>query len=1371
MHQSFTNQVRVQVRFLWALCIAFCLLPGCLQAQNQPRFDKINDSKDLPSSSVSNITQDQDGFIWIGTKSGLSRYDGSTFKLYTQANGRLGADDVTTVFTDSKGRIWAGTLDGLQLLNKRSESFISFRYQPGNRKSISSNEINTIYEDAAGQIWIGTEHGLNRFIEQDSSFESYLADATVATSLSHNSVKTIYEDTQENLWVGTFGGGLNLFDTKSREFVSYALKNVAGKELKAKYIYVMRPFGQNQVLLGTSGEGLLLFDCQSGLIKPFFEQDKELASIAVIRALFEEPDGTLWIGTDGSGLLKVRNAGTGKAQVEQFVKSNTIQHSLSSNAIHAVFADKQRNIWIGTVWNGINILRRKDEAVDFFYSDFTGTDISPVLSVSKDRERLWFGTDGFGLNVLQLATATVQKLPGRQVGGDYVHLIKERKAGGYFIGTFSDGLSIYSPEEGKLQQFRHETHNSASLSYNDVRSVVEEENGNFWVASWGGGLSYFDQATGKFTNYRREPRKPNTISSDNVISLAEDGKGNLWVGTFGGGLNYFDTSSRKFYGLKAASEAEIPLATLNIISLLKDSLGYLWIGTWGQGLLRLDTHTKQVVRFKKLDGLHEKVVTALVEDEAGNIWLSTKSGIYQYEHQTKRLRKFNQLNGSYHINAVYKADGILYFGGNDGVVSFDPKRISPQEKAPQVKFTGLRLFNKEVKAGDETEILDKPILEENFIQLRHNHSLVTFEFAALGFPFADYEYTIKLENFDTDWREIGRQHEATFTNLSPGSYTLKVKARVPGGKWSKEYQQMQVVVQNPFWKTWWAYLLYGLVFGFLLYLFNRYTIHLEKLKSRLDLERLNREKEQELHNLKLQFFTDVSHEIRTPVTLMMGSINRIAAVNEAVPKQQVVQELRKNSSHLLQLVNELLDFSKIDASGIKLRASESDFVSFVKEIFLSFSTHAENRHIHYHFFCTQESISLWFDKEQMEKVVYNLLSNAFKFTDAGGAIRVEVAAHEYHVVLEVSDTGKGISETKLNKIFQRFYQSSNNTQIEEDGFGIGLSIVKKIVKLHAGKVFVESEPGKGSRFTVRLQQGNRHLPAVHQVEEAEIHENLAHYLVPATGEQQLQGESLNEASVLVAEDNADIRRYLIGLLQPMFRVYEAANGAEAFEQAVSHMPDLIISDIMMPVKDGITLTRELKKDVRTSHIPVILLTARTSFIYKKEGYETGADDYLTKPFSEVLLKTRIINLLKTRQLLREKFQLEMLTQPKNTALTSPDQIFLSNLSSVLDQHLDNDNLCAEFISKEMGISHSVVYKKVKALTGLSLVEFIRDFKLKRSAQLLKEHHLSVTDVCYKVGFSDRRYFSQQFRKKYGVPPSAYGNNLEVQQHTEENKQI
>ncbi|WP_224994252.1 two-component regulator propeller domain-containing protein [Cesiribacter sp. SM1] len=1333
-------------------------------AQTQQDFFKINKSKDLSGGSVTSITQDSDGFIWIATKSGLSRYDGSTFKVYAESSGGLSADDVSTIFIDSKQRMWVGTIDGLNLFNASTDKFISFKNLPEHAQSISSNEINTIYETIDRTIWIGTENGLNKFVEQDSSFISYQSNKADSSALSHNSVKSIFEDAAGGLWIGTFGGGLNRFDRKNQRFDYYQSSNNAAGSLAPRHIYVLYGLDRERILVGTAGNGLLIYNRSSREFKPFFvnQPDQKLNSVSIIRSLFKSQDSSLWVGTDGDGLIKIENPLADKPKITRFVKNSQVQGSLSSNAIYAVFLDREANVWVGTAWHGINVLVRQDEGIQHYYSDFEGTNLSPVLSIYKEQERLWFGTDGFGLNISQGQGGQISRLAKGEIGGDYIQMVKKRRAGAYFIGTFANGLIIYDPKKGILEHYRHRPQDAGSLSFNDVRDIIEEEGGNFWVASWGGGLSYYDHTQKGFRSFRKDSKNHLSISSDNAVSLEEATDGKIWIGTFGGGLNLFDPTTGRFTAFLSSKDDPNTISSNNIISLLKDGRGNLWIGTWDQGLCRFDAASQTFVRYAEAQGLHDKTIMALAEDQQDALWVSTKSGIYKFDVNTGLFQRFPQLDGEYRINSAFADGEWLYFGKNEGVVAFKPAALKVVEAAVPIHFTGIKLFNKELKLGEEG-VLDKPVLEEDFIELAHDHSVVTFDFAALAFPSANYEYAIKLEGLDEDWREIGNQRSATFTNLAPGQYSFKVKARIPGGSWGDSYKSLAVLVHKPFWKMWWAYVVYVLVFSFLLYLFYRYTIQWEKLQNKLKLEKITREKEQELSKLKLKFFTDISHEIRTPVTLMIGAVNRITEKTHTGSSREAAEQIRKNGSHLLHLMNELLDFRRLESKGVKLKAAPGNFVRFVHEVYLSFSSHAASANIQYEFRADAEEISLWFDRDQMEKVVYNLLSNAFKFTDAGGRIKVMITRDDQHVHLMVEDTGKGIPAHKLQKIFKRFKQNEGgaNPQMEQ-GFGIGLSIAKGIVKLHGGEIFVESEEGQGSKFVVKLLPGADHLSPDQQLLTFRDSESLEHYTLDegilegiSVQAEQVITAGVAGASLLVVEDNEGIRKYLQQLLSPLFQVGAAANGREAYEIAIAQMPDLIISDVMMPEMDGISLVKALKSDVRTSHIPVVLLTARTSLIFKKEGLETGADDYVTKPFSESLLKTRIINLLKNRQLLREKFQLELVTEPGDIAITTSDQKFLADLTRILDEQLDNPELKAELIAREIGISHSVIYKKIKSLTGLSLVEFIRDYRLKCAARLLSQYALPVVDVCVKVGFSDRKYFSQMFKKRFGKSPSEW----------------
>jgi signal transduction histidine kinase/CheY-like chemotaxis protein len=650
-------------------------------------------------------------------------------------------------------------------------------------------------------------------------------------------------------------------------------------------------------------------------------------------------------------------------------------------------------------------------------------------------------------------------------------------------------------------------------------------------------------------------------------------------------------------------------------------------------------------------------------------------------------------------------------------------------------------------------------LKNEYLKLAHNQNYFTLSFSAPHFPVSDVNYSYMLENLNSDWF-LSSSNQATFTNIPPGKYVIKVRASLNTFQWS-EPTLLPIFIAQPLWKRWYAYFIYVSVFVLLLFLFQKYTRERELLKSDLKLESLTREKEKELNNVKHRFFTNISHEIRTPVTLIIGAANRLidnGMVNKTSQKELDV--MRNSSRHLLNLINELLDFRRLEMDGIKLKVAKGNIVKFVHEIYLSFQTQASSTNIDYIFLSCNHEIELWYDRAQMEKVVYNLISNAFKFTPSGGSITVELDCDDQHGYLKVIDSGEGVDNDKLTEIFKRFYQSENASEIRKTGFGLGLSISKEIVQLHGGEIDALNNVDKGICISVKLPLDNTHFPFEQQLKNFKTSENLENYI---SSHETLNTEvSLSEysnSSLLIVEDNAQIREYIKNLFTDINTVLTASNGEEGYNLTLENLPDLIISDVMMPVMDGVSMTKKIKTNMQTSHIPIILLTARTNLIYKKEGFEVGADEYITKPFNETLLKTRVYNLLKSRKLLSEKLLNEYISKPiEELSISTPDQQFLAGLTKVIESNIHENEINTKIISEALCMSHSVVYKKIKNLTGLSIIEFVRDFKLKRAAILLVKYQLSVSDVCYKVGFSDRRYFSKIFKQKFGVTPSEYAKN-------------
>lgn len=1358
------NKYFIKIQNIFFSLLLFVLLTNtffvCSYGQSQLIFKDIDQSNGLSNDRVSSIVKEKNGFVWIGTENGLNRYDGNKIKTYNKQNSALSSNDISDLLIDHKGKIWIATFGGgLNLYNPSNDKFVTYKNNSNDTKSIPSNELNTLFEDSKGTIWISTKNGISFFNTKEQTFKTYKFDSKDDFSISHNDVRSIYEDSDQNFWIGTFGGGLNKFNPKTGKFIRIK----SSSPISPDYIHSICGINKNEILIGTSGKGLLTFDIKNlSFQKKSYGIDK---TINIVRRILRDRNGGIWIGTDGVGLFRIKNINSSNPKVQNFSNDSQSEYSISSNAIYALMEDENSNIWLGTAWNGVDVLNLN---IDYTFLPSANKGESPVsvLSVYKNKDALFMGLDGKGLTVLQEKTTVTKHYNStnkNSIGDDYIQYICEAQNGTLWIGTFVNGLVNFNYKTGSFTQFKQNIRDSKSLSFNDVRYIVEDEKNNFWIATWGGGLNYFDVNTKEFKNFKeKKGDKNNSISSDNVISLQKDGHV-IWLATFGGGVNLLNTKTNQFRVYKSIDGNQNSISSDYVYSILKDTKGNIWMGTAGEGINLLDSKTQKINRFNNYANVRYQTVMAIVEDNKGLIWFSTKQGIFNYDYVTKAFKSFSNLKGDYHINSGFKDEkGSLYFGSSKGVIKFNPEIIKVKNVTPEVKFTSFKLFNKEVPIGED-QILKNDISFSKNITLKHDQDVITFEFSAMLFPSsAGCEYQIKMENFDKNWRSIGKEGSATYTNLSPGEYVFKVRSRELGSEWANQYSSLNIQILKPFWTEWWAFLIYAFLGILMLYVFIKYIISWEKMKSDLRFEKFTHEKDVELYNLKQDFFTNISHEIRTPVTLILSSINKLLKNNELSENQQQnpFGTIKKNGEYLLNLVNELLDFRKLEHQQIKLKVVQGDWVLFSKEIYLSFKEFAYQKDIKFEFECSSPTIALWFDKNQMEKVLYNLFSNALKFTKAGGAIKLTITETDTEVQLELVDEGIGISKKHLSKIFNRFYQANDVDSVNGAGFGLGLTISNEIIKLHQGELTVKSKKGAGSTFTIKLKKGNSFYTES-EIDLSETNDSLVeNYFTTKEDKGEIFDKStenpeIKEQTILIVEDNVDICNYIVELFSDEFTILQASNGKEGLELALEKMPDLIVSDVMMPIMDGIELTHKLKTNISTSHIPVILLTARASFMNKMEGFETGADDYITKPFNESLLRARIKNLLKNRSLLHEKFHSKDTNDVSEFVKNKKDQEFLENLGQFIEKNIDSDNLSANLVAKELGMSHSVLYKKLKTITGLSLVEYMRDYRLKKAKQLLKTNQFSISEVCYQVGYSDRKYFSKLFKERFGNPPTFY----------------
>lgn len=1304
--------------------------------QTQPIFQKINQSQGLSSSRITGIVKEKNGFIWVSTQNGLNRYDGHSVKVYNKQNSNIESNEISSLYLDSENRIWLTTYGGgLSLYNKTKDNFISYKKSSENEFSIVSDRINVIIENSNGHFWIGTEKGLCLFNYVENKFYYYPFSQKKLLNIT-----SIYEDKKGNLWLGTFAEGLFLFDPKNKKFTKI---NKDKKQITSS-INVITAINSDKILLGTSGGGLLEVDLKMYRISDFFSNNSVLnEKVKIVRSIKKDSKDNLWIGTDGYGLIELQYPNSKEPIINNYTYNSQLEPSLSGNAIYVISEDDDSNIWIGTAWNGISVLDKKNQT-EIIFSDIIGVNPNPVLSIFQNDKNIYLGLDGNGLNIYNKENKTVNYYNKSDIKAKYIQKIIQTKDKNIWLGTFGNGLLKLNEKSKKVSKYTNKFSDNQSISYDDVRDIIEDEKNNLWIATWGGGLNYFDVKKNIFSRY--------SISNNNLVSILKD-ENKIWIASYGGGLSLFDTDKKNIINFNYKEKDTTTISSNNLFSLLKDTNGYLWIGTSGSGVNRLNLKTNTIERFQKFDNIKYKTITSIIEDDEHNIWFGSKKGIFKYEYSNNSFSTFNNLAGDFHINSTFKdKQGFLYFGGISGVKKFDPRTVKTSNLQPKVKIRNFKIFNKEANIGNE-EVLTKNIELTKKITLEHFHNVITFEFSALKFPTSvNCEYAIKMENFDDDWRTIGKDRTATFTNLSPGNYVFKVKSKEIGAKWGNNYTSLQIKIKKPYWLTFWAYAIYFILLIISIYLIRKYIIAWGKLKSSLELEKFTHEKDTELYNSKQQFFTNISHEIRTPVTLILSSINRLFDNNKIKDKKQIKAShtIRRNSNLLLRLVNELLDVRKLETNDIVLNVAKQELVSFTKEIFLSFSDIASDRNIKYRFKSDENTIHLWFDNNQLEKVIFNLLSNAFKFTNDGGSIDLKIEVNLEAVIISVNDTGIGLSANDKEKIFNRFYQVKYAHTQKNKGFGLGLSIAKDIIELHKGKIIVTSQFKKGSSFEVRLLKGNKHFNLDMNEENSEDKQssNLL--------QKKILERKNKQETILIVEDNIEIQESLKEILEEEnYHIIQAFNGVEGLRLAATSFPNLIISDVMMPEMDGIELSKKIKLNTATSHIPIIILTAKAATTDKMEGFETGADEYITKPYDEDFLKNRIKNLLKSRKLLKQKFVNNDIVNPKELVVNSKDQVFLEKLYKSLEENVQSNNLKADVISKELNMSHSSMYKKIKSLTGLTYIEFIRDYRLSIAKQLIEENGYSVSEACYKVGYTDRKYFSRLFKNKFKKNPSFY----------------
>jgi len=1336
---------------------------------HQLRFHKLSVQSGLANTTVNDIVQDSLGFIWIGTSDGLSRYDGEHFKTFRhQLNEQHTLSDnyIQSLHLDDQNRLWIMTDNGLNRYDIKTDSFKIYRSDSSDPASLSANSVTSLSHSSSGIYYVGT-YGGGVNILKDSIFENVAYQPDQENSLSSDLVFTTYLQDDSLLWVGTQDAGVNLYHTQSGEVERFNY-GIGGFTRSPRINDIME-----------DSRGNVWFATEKG-ISIFRGRDKHMIHLAVtpsqntglidddILSLREDYQGQVWIGTRQKGLMiaplhRILEQGR-QTRYRYFLPADN-GTSVYNRTVQSIFQDRSGNMWLGTYNAGVNFVDPDERSFRHYTSEQGEIQLSHrnVWGLCQDHQgNLWVGTDGGGVDRLNLQRGKVKHFgpqPGTKnsLRGDAILCALEDHRKRLWLGTYEKGLNRYDPRKDRWQNYQVDQDDPHALNANDVRVLFEDQEQTLWVGSNGGGLQWYDPHTDHFHTIAQ-------LANLDVRCINQDTAGHLWIGTFGNGLMRYDPQSNNI--AEYTSEEQGIFSNI-IFSIEFSSPRDMWIGMRDGGLVHHNLKTGSFTTYSEEDGLANNTVHSIVAENENKIWLSTNRSISLFEVNAQQFTNYDDFDGvqpgRFNDNSGLKTHmGYIAFGGIRGLNLFDPDRVTHHPGFPPVILTDLLIFNEKVDVHD-SQVLNKNISMTNEITLDYDQSVFTLNFTALDFPFsASNHYAFKLDRYEDRWNLVSDNPSATYRNLSPGEYEFQVKASSRKGVWGDSYQSLRIKVEPPFWWTWPAILIYILVSTIILLMILRYYTRQIKLRSSLYYEKKLRQQEHQLNEERVQFFTNFSHELRTPLSLIIGPARDLMQSLPEGSEKKKVGIINRNGIMLKELIDKLLEFRKTETGTSKMKVGHYDLAGFIEGYTEDFLEPARKKEIEFGRHLPDEPVRVWFDKAKMQIILNNLLSNAFKYTKPGGQIDVDLWEEEDQILLKIADTGKGIPREKLDAVFQRFYQAEDKPS---EGTGIGLALCKTLVEQHKGSISVESEYRKGTTFTLSFLKGYDHFEGQKgysfKKNYQELHENRETQLpdpsFESSAEPQERVRGDGSYTVLIVDDNPDMLVYLEDTLNGSYQVISARDGEEGIQTAQHQIPDLIISDVMMPRKDGMDFTHTLKNSPQTSHIPIILLTAKTTMDSKIRGFEEGADEYLIKPFEKQLLLTRISNLLQERKRLQEYFSRHPFASPEQAG--AKEQEFLKELEEKARAYLEQGDVSVPELARSLGFSRTSLYRKVKAVLGKSINQYLREVKLKKAASLFASGETNVSQAAFHTGFKDLKYFRKCFRELYGKNPSDYMNDL------------
>ncbi|WP_235894368.1 hybrid sensor histidine kinase/response regulator transcription factor [Flavobacterium zepuense] len=1332
--------------------LLICCFAG-VKAQELPvKFLDI--TQGLSNNSVITIHQDANEFMWFGTYDGLNRYDGYSFKTYRNLIGdstSIASNSVYCIQNDSKNNIWVGGSKGASVLNQTTDKFKQLHYMPYNSTTpqLLNDIVHQIKLARTGTILVASQQkGLISFNENSFTGKQITLDGAKNNKHVYDVTAIQPGDYKTFCWVYVNNEGICRYD-----IVNKKLKVVFASAIKANCFAAAT---SDNLWLGTD-EGLFLYDPVKNSLSGNYMPRK----INITNVL---PDnGQLWIATDGAGVYNLYR--DSKMAVPYDKDKGRI---VKSNSVWCQYRDTRGNKWIGTLRGGISMISAVPTA--FEHIKYTGTDPSNlinnfILSFCEDeKNNIWIGTDGAGLRYWDRKQNTYKLYnTGGGTNGtltsNFITSIIRDENNLIWLSTWAGGINRINPKTGAIDYLNCYNPVTKQVEKN-VWFVFQDSKKNIWAGATNEGALYkFNKVTNTFELFS------NAIN--NLQCLIEDKQGRLWAGNYSQ-LFLIDPITKKH----EAFDVGYPVR-----SVLEESYNNLWVGTQEGGLLLFDRKSHKFTRYTTQDGLSGNTVLRLLQDREGYLWMSTYNGLTRFDVKTKTSRNFTITDGlqgnQFSFNAgLQLSTGEFLFGGINGFNIFFPERIKSIHHSSKIQLTSLSVNNSpiEQKAGYITPMPGGLIKD---IRLPFDETTLSIEFAEIDYNNSDnIDYAYTLEGWDDEWNYVDNARKANYTRLHEGDYTFKVKTKNADGTWNKPVNLLQINVMPPWYRTIWAYLLYSMLVAAGIYAYIRYSRYKEQLRYSVKLAQMESRKEKELAEKQLSMFTYISHELRTPLSLIINPLKRAVrkpvADNPDLPNDLAVAH--RNARRLLSLVDQLLLLRKAESDADSLKISPINLTHICNEVYECFVNQAKGQSITFNLLVPETPVEIYGDYEKIEIALFNLTSNAFKYTTGGGTITLQLSENDDEAAVSIIDTGKGIAQADIPFIFEKFRQL-NSKSASASGFGIGLYIVKYFIEKHKGTVSCSSEPGKGSTFTLNFLKGNEHfaeLPIsevsskMSELVEELMEEKAPHEIEVSTTqlEKEIESQTSTEIltgkkSVLIIDDNDEIREYLVQLFSPLYLVYSAINGIEGLENTIKHLPDLVISDIAMDGMDGLEVCQKIKENNNLSHIPVILLTATTSSEIHLQGITFGADDYITKPFDSDILMARVETLLKSRENLRSYFLNSITLKENNHKVPAEYQEFLTKCIRIIEANLDDKDFTIKSFSKAMGMSHRSLYDKIKLISGQTLNAFIRSVRLRRAALLMLTEDINIAHASAQVGFEDQQYFRQQFVKLFGMNPSDY----------------